>query len=977
MSVRILLKSMVLGLFLFIAVAACALAQTSGGAIRGRVTDPSGATVAGAAVLLTPPAGASIDATTNGQGIYTVTGLLPGKYTVKVVADGFALFTKEGVDIRASQTQTLDVPLTIEEQKQKVEVNDSNTNVSVDPENNAGMVVLRGKDLEALSDDPDELQSELQSLAGPSAGPNGGQIYIDGFTGGTLPPKASIREIRINQNPFSAEFDRLGYGRIEIFTKPGTDQFHGQLFLNGNTAGLNARNPFEIVPTGTQPPGYHSTQFSGNVGGPMGKKASFFFNLEQRNIDELSIVNATVVDPTFNQTAFSQGVASPRTRINLSPRFDYQVSKNNTLTARYQLERENENNNGVGQFNLPSVGFHQVNTEHQIQISDTQILSPRTINETRFRFVREGSVQTPNSDGVTISVPGAFTNGGSNNGNVNTTLFQYEFQNYTSMSLGKHFLKFGVRIRDNRLVSVSTSNYNGTFQFAGITPYQITVQGLAQGMSLSAIRAAGGGADQYTITAGSPSAEVNFLDGSLHLQDDWRVRPNITLSAGLRYETQNNIADHADFAPRVGFAWGIGGGAKNAQPKVVLRGGFGIFYDRFGYNLILQQQRLNGLTQQSYTFAKPNFYLDGSGQAPPLSVLLATQPTAAIAPTIYRPNPNLRTPYTIQSGLTLERQLTKNMNLAVTYLTSRGVHQFFTENINPPICSALPCDPKTNPHVLGTSSNIYQYQSEGIFKQNQLIVNSSVRMGTNLSLFGYYTLNYASGDTAGAGSFPSMNNDISLDYGRSPFDVRHRLFLGGTVGLPFAFRLSPFVVASSGSPYNITTGQDLNGDSRYNDRPAFATPSSPPQYVVTKPVGSFDLVPQPGETIVPINSLTGTEMFSLNLRLSKTFGFGKRTERPTQGREGGPGPGGTFGRGPRGPRGGGFGGPGRGEGGGASNSRYNLTFGISARNLFNNVNLATPTGNLSSPFFGRANSLAGFGSATSNRRVDLQVSFSF
>jgi len=191
------------------------------------------------------------------------------------------------VQIIAGQLQQLNIPLTIQIEEQKVEVSDSSTTVGVDPTNNAGAVVLKGADLEALSDDPDELLSDLQALAGPSAGPNGGQIYIDGFTGGTLPPKASIREIRINQNPFSAEYDRLGYGRIEVFTKPGTDQFHGQVSLLGNTAGFNSRNPFESIPAGTQSPGYHSTQFSANVGGPLlSKKASFFFNIEQRNIND-------------------------------------------------------------------------------------------------------------------------------------------------------------------------------------------------------------------------------------------------------------------------------------------------------------------------------------------------------------------------------------------------------------------------------------------------------------------------------------------------------------------------------------------------------------------------------------------------------------------------------------------------------------------------------------------------------------------
>ncbi len=212
-------------------------------------------------------------------------------------------------------------------------------------------------------------------------------------------------------------------------------------------------------------------------------------------------------------------------------------------------------------------------------------------------------------------------------------------------------------------------------------------------------------------------------------------------------------------------------------------------------------------------------------------------------------------------------------------------------------------------------------------------------MGTKFSLFGYYTLNYANSDASGAGSFPSTGNDISLDYGRAPFDIRHRVFFGGTMGLPYNFRLSPFLIASSGIPFNITTGKDLNGDSIFNDRPAFATSQSNPQNVIINKYGSFNLVPQAGETIVPIDSLTSAGRFSLNLRLSKTFGFGKKAEAANAG-AGGPGAGGTFGRGPggpgdRGPRGGGRGM----DGGGANNNRYNLTFSVNARNVFNNVNL--------------------------------------
>src|SRR3954451_13222729 len=265
------------------------------GSLRGQVTDPSGSAVGTATVIVTTPGGDAITANTNRDGVYELKNLAPGKYSVKIVAQGFTEFDSPAVDVAGGQMQKLDARLSIETQAEKVTVTDEvGTALDVNAASNAGAVVLQGKDLEALSDDPDELQSDLQALAGPSAGPNGGQIYIDGFTAGQLPPKASIREIRINQNPFSAEYDKLGYGRIEILSKPGTDQWHGQLFLTGITAGFNARNPFDRLPASEEPPGYESTQFSGNIGGPLSKKASIFFNYEQRNINNLNVVSAQI-----------------------------------------------------------------------------------------------------------------------------------------------------------------------------------------------------------------------------------------------------------------------------------------------------------------------------------------------------------------------------------------------------------------------------------------------------------------------------------------------------------------------------------------------------------------------------------------------------------------------------------------------------------------------------------------------------------
>jgi hypothetical protein len=341
----------------------------------------------------------------------------------------------------------------------------------------------------------------------------------------------------------------------------------------------------------------------------------------------------------------------------------------------------------------------------------------------------------------------------------------------------------------------------------------------------------------------------------------------------------------------------------------------------------------------------------------------------------------------MQSALSLERQVTKSATVTLSYLNSRGFDQLVTRNINAPIPpSTDPNDPTVRP--FGTLNNIYQYATQGIFRQNQLIVNANIRAGARLTLFGFYTFNNVHSNTSGGfnggGGFPSNQYNLDADYGRAAYDIHHRLFLGGSISAPYGFRLSPFMIVSSGAPYNVTIGNDLNGDSVTNDRPSFATDLTRSSVVVT-PFGTFDTAPNigiSGQTIVPINYLTGPTQFTLNLRLSKTFGFGRETGANNG--AGGRPPGGPGGGRERGGGGGGFGrGPGAGMGAifgpGSTNRRYNLTFSVNARNVLNRVNLSNPIGNLSSPFFGQSISLAGgpFSSAAANRKLELQASFSF
>ncbi|MBZ5664917.1 MAG: TonB-dependent receptor [Acidobacteriia bacterium] len=926
-----------------LATPASAQSQGTTGTLRGQVTDPSGAVVPNATVAILASGGQTHSTTTNHSGNYEIGNLAPGKYTVTANAQGFAVFVQNDVDVAAGQVAQFNIALDINVRQEKVNVEEQTPQLDTNPASNASAIVLSGKDLEALPDDPDELQSDLEALAGPSAGPNGGQMYIDGFTGGQLPPKESIREIRINQNPFSAEYDKLGYGRIEIFTKPGTDKYHGQFAVEGNSSAMNSRNPF-LAPDATQP--YDSVIYMGNIGGPINKKASFFFNLQRRNINEIAVVNAPGL-------GLSESVPNPRTRTNISPRIDYQVSPNNTLTARYQFYRDTQQNAGVGGTVLPEAGYDTTSTEHTVQISDTQTLGAKAVNETRFQYLRDNSGQTPFSTALGINVLGEFTRGGAVSGAENDHEDHYELQNYTSISQGKHFIKFGGRLRAIHEVSMSSAGFNGTYTFSSLDSFN------------------SGTPRQYSVNATQssvvPTVPVTMVDAGLYVQDDWKVRPNLTLSGGLRFETQNAIHDHADWAPRLGFAWGIGGGGKSA-PKTILRGGFGLFYDRFGQDLILNADRQNGVTQQQYIVSDPTY-----PTPPPVNTLPAT------AQAIYQINAQLHAPYIMQTAFSLERQVTKIANVTVSYLNARGVHQFLSLNTNAPppgtpFSSGSPPDPTAGP--------IYQYVSDGVFRQNQLITNFNIRAGAKLSLYGYYSLNYANSDTTGASGFPSNQYDIGADYGRASFDVRNRVFMGGTVGLPRGFRLSPFMIFTSGSPYNVTVGQDLSGDSLFNDRPAFA--ANPSGSCLSLTMACHYVVPTTAYTPIPINYLTGPNHFTLNLRLAKTFGFGPEVGGkggvqagggpPRGGPPGGGGPrggggGGGFGRGP-----GGFGGMGP-----ATTRRYSLTFSVNARNVLNKVNAATPIGTLTSSHFGESINLAGglFSSQAANRKIELQAMFSF
>ncbi|HUY93926.1 MAG TPA: carboxypeptidase regulatory-like domain-containing protein [Terracidiphilus sp.] len=929
-----------------------ARSQGATGEIVGTVADQTGALILGAKVALTADDGASATATTGRDGRYRFSAVKPGVYQLVVTAKGFA-DAAMGVQVDSGKTVVQDVSMQLPVEQQQVTVTDDSLGVSTAADSNSSSIVIKGKDLDALSDDPDELQDELNALAGPAAGPSGAQIYIDGFTGGQLPPKSSIREIRINQNPFSAHFDKLGYGRIEILTKPGTDKLHGNAMIMGNHSSFNSLNPFV-----KQEPSYYTTFMNGSVGGALGKKASWFSSVFYRNNQSNSIVNAELLDSNNNVYNFSQAFANPQSRLDFSPRLDLQLGEKNTLTLRYMLDRQAQTNSGVSQFALPTQAYNVINYENTIQAVDTQVLSANAVNETRFQYVRDSNNQSAQNLDPTITVQGAFTGGGSNIGLVRDNQDRFELENDTTLAHGPHAIGFGGRFRLTSDSNFSTSGFNGNFIYAGIAAYKA------------------GTPSEYDVTIGKSNTGVALFDAGLFYQDDWKVRPNFTFSYGIRYEAQNRIADKNDWAPRVSIAWAPTHGSKPG--KTVIRAGYGWFYDRFGSNFVLSAIRNNGINQQQYVVKNPTF----TTNPPPVSVL-ASQ--SAVAPTIVQVDPHFRASLNMQAALGVEHQFGKVATASVTYVNSRGIHQYYSDNINAFLPGTYDLATGTGTRPNGINENIYQFQSEGIYNQNQLTLNYNVK-AKRVSLFGFYMLNFAKADTSGANYFPTNQFNPRADYGRANFDTRNRFLLGGNISGPYGVSFSPMLVANSGQPFNIVTGQDLNGDNQFNDRPAYATAASTD--VMKTPWGAFDLNPTPGESIVPYNLGTGPGQFSMNMRVSKSFGIGPKVTGPSPmggffGGPGGPPPGGGRGGmmggglGPGGLSGSRGGPPGMNQAGAAR--RYSLTFAAMARNVLNNVNLASPVPTLSSPLFGKSNALAGgfFSSPDSNRSINLQMSFNF
>lgn len=904
--------------------------------LRGRLSDPSGALVPNATITATGPA--SAQAQTNGRGEYVLGGLRAGLYQIEANAPG--LVARQSIRLTAG-ARTLDLVMQLAATEQKLDIAPEPETLALEPSRNASALVLRGDQLNALGDKPEDLLADLQAIAGPSAGPRGAGVYVDGFAGGSLPSKDAIREIRISANPFAPEYDRMGMGRVDIFTKPGTEKFKGLIYYNFADAATNSRNPY----AGLKAP-FRLHEYGGSASGSLGKKSSYFVDTRRDDIINGAIINGAALNPVTLAVIdpFTAVFPTHQKRFSLTPRVDWQWGKNHTLTARHVFLQATVDGAAIGNANPASRG---TNTEHfanTTQISDVAVISARTVNEFRLQLQHIASRNTARVDSPALIVLGALNAGGAQVGRSRDTNFTTELQNYVTQIRGAHTLRFGVRLRTEAASSFAPVNFGGTFTFAGggtsslssLERYRLTLRLLREGLSGAEIRARGGGAAQFTRNAGDPFVDGAQLDAGFFFGDDWKARRNLTLSIGARQEFQTNLGDATNFAPRMGLAWSPG---KAKNPAGVVRLGFGGFYDRLPLAQTLATRRFDGARQRQWIVADPDTYP------------LAPGTLNGGAPIVQAIDAGLRAPRLWQTAAGYERALPRRMKLAATYINTTG-QRLFRSSATPPV---------------------FTLQSPGEYLQHQMLVSMTADPHKRVSLFGSYVLGRARSDTEGVGTFPANPRDLRGEYGPADTDIRHRGTLGGTLALWRDVRLNPLFTLNSGAPFNIISGQDTFGTTVFNARPAVLDAARPG--AILTPYGWLDPRPRPGDALLGRNAGRGPGFAQLNLRISKTFsfGFGEGREAPSNIPGGGErrADGGVFGTGGGGP--------------GKTKRRFNVNLSVSIRNLLNRNNPGPLNGNLTSPLFGRATQPANaiipggaqFSEDANNRRFEFQSRFTF
>ncbi len=752
---------------------------------------------------------------------------------------------------------------------------------------NGFTTTLSQDEIDGLSDDPDEMADQLAEMAGPGA-----QIFVDGFRGGRLPPKDQIQQIRFRTNSYAAEYHDAGMVRVEVITKPGLGAWRSRVTFGFRDESLNARNAF----ADTRPPEQVKRVQVSSQGPIVKGKTSVTFSVDgNQSYDSQTIIAATPSGDVRDQ------VRRPNDVVNASIRVEQALSAGTALRAEYQRRTQDRRNLGVGDFELPEHAYGTNNVTDTLRLRTTRVLGKKAFAELKFEFSQSSSENTSFTATPTLRVLDAFTGGGAGQTGTREGR-QFVLDQSLDFTVRKHAIRTGLLFEAGQWDSTQQTNANGTYTFSSLADFQA---GLAR---------------TFTRRVGDPAVSYSQYQAGWYVQDDFRLKRNLQVSLGLRQEVQTHVDDKWNLAPRAAFTWTVA--------KTNVRGGWGLFYDWFDSGTYEQTLRVDGVKQVDEVIVNPTFPVTATSAG---TRLPASRIQAAA---------NLEQPIVQQASIGFDRNLKTWLGVRGDYMWTRGYRMLRSVNVNAPVNGVRP-DP-----LVG---NVSELQATGERAQDRVNIGLNIRV-PNRRIFGNVmyqwanTRNYADG----ALSLPSNSNDPDADWGPTMQDVRHRVFFMANFPMVYGLRAGLNVQASSGRPYNLTTGLDDNGDTVFNDRP-------------------FG---------VGRNSLRAAGQVTADLRITRSFNLGGLLRGGAEGVPMGgppmPPPGGAAAQ-----RGMG-GGPGGGDGGGpqmvimeGSNSRYRLDLYANIQNLFNRTNLNSFSGNRLSPFFGVATS------AGPARRVEVGATISF
>lgn len=736
-------------------------------ALRGQVFEQTGAAVKSGTVTLSDDEKNVRTASTDREGRFTFNSLSAGHYHLVVEAAGFANYQRE-VMIGAGAADALKIVLMVEALKGEVEVKGDHRGITTEAGANASAIVLRGEMIKRLPHNEQQLMRVLERMAGSFAGKL--DISVNGLAGASLPPTATIKEIRINNDPFSAAYHEPGSARVEIETKGGEGQLQSSLYLNYRHSALDARNAFSLV----KPPLEYRDLggwWSSKLFGPR----SFIFGLvEQQHHNESIPVTAYLPDGRFNANV---PTPSRNTLVNL--RTDFLPSDRHTISLLFNLEQGRQSGSDITSLDLPERSFDTRPAEQSLQASWRAIFSARLVNEAQLRIVRERSSSTTGNAASAIEVAGAFNGGGPQCCPERHAGERFSLADNLSFSSGRHFLKTGVNVSGAHISELSERDFGGTYYYASLSFYQLRRPTL------------------YTISVGEPSLGFGMWQFAAYAQDDIRLKPSFTLSPGLRYESQTHLGDRNNFAPRLGFAW-----SPFKSQNMVVRGGAGIFYQQLVEGQLSGALRYDGVRQRQVIVNRPR-----------LPDPLGGRPISSFPVSINKLADDLHTPYQLHSAIGIEQRLPHDAILTVTYNYVRGVHLFRSRDVNAPLPGAFS---RPNPEL----GRIAQLESSSTSTYHGLTIGFSQSLGERVSLFGNYILSRAIDDADEPSAFPMDSYNLSGERGFAARDERHQLFAGALLVLPYGLETSPMIYFNTGRPYNITTGFDDNNDSLINDRAA-------------------------------------------------------------------------------------------------------------------------------------------------------------